>query len=374
MSGSIKAILYVLLISAAAGFGYVFFTDLPKVLAQAAQRKSNLIDAAEGGSTPAAAPRPTPGSNAPASTNGTGTPTGTNAPSGTNPPSLTDATNTATAVTNNNAVTNLAETTTSTNAGTGSNDPTTALSGTNADGSTNLSKGTEAKAPHKKHPARPAADSSEQTLPNSSRVWSYGAGFALVMVFLALLLAHDVSQLIGDRFSKVIFDHEGTAEQNPEYDQAEQVWANGDYLEAIQLMRDYLKKNPREVYVAFRIAEIYEGNLKSWLAAALEYEEILKHKLPADRWGWAAIHLANLYSGRLGKADKAMDLLHRVDAECGDTPSARKARERLAQFEPPAESDAGANAPIAVTPSAPELIEEPPPPSHNLPRGFRPKD
>ena len=373
MSGSIKAILYVLLISAAAGFGYVFFTDLPKVLAQAAQRKSNLIDAAEGGSATTAPPRSTPGSNAPAATNGAGMPAGTNAPSGTNPPSLTEATTNATAVTNS-AGTNLAETTAPTNTGPGSNAPATALGVTNADDSTNPSKGTAAKVPHKKHPAPPAADSSEQTRPNSPRVWSYGAGFALVMVFLALLLAHDVSQLIGDRFSKVIFDHEGTGEQNPEYDQAEQVWANGDYLEAIQLMRDYLKKNPREVYVAFRIAEIYEGNLKSWLAAALEYEEILKHKLPADRWGWAAIHLANLYSGRLGKTEKAIELLHRVDAECGDTPSARKARERLAQFEPPAESDAGANAPIAVAPSAPELIEEPPPPSHNLPRGFRPKD
>ena len=60
-------------------------------------------------------------------------------------------------------------------------------------------------------------------------------------------------------------------------------------------MRDYYNKNPREVHVALRIAEIYEKDLNNHLAAALEYEEVLKKKLPAERWGWAAIHLVNLY-------------------------------------------------------------------------------
>ena len=56
-------------------------------------------------------------------------------------------------------------------------------------------------------------------------------------------------------------------------------------------MREYLLKNPREQHVSLRIAEIYEKDLANPLAAALEYEEVLKQKLPAERWGWAAIHL-----------------------------------------------------------------------------------
>ena len=40
--------------------------------------------------------------------------------------------------------------------------------------------------------------------------------------------------------------------------------------------REYLNKHPREQYVALRIAEIYEENLNNPLAAALEYEEVLK--------------------------------------------------------------------------------------------------
>ena len=119
---------------------------------------------------------------------------------------------------------------------------------------------------------------------------------------------------------------------NPGYDEAEQVWADGDHLEAIRLMRDYLAKNPREQHVALRIAEIYEKDLKNALAAALEYEEVLTKKLPPERWAWAAIHLCNLYY-KINKADKAFLLLKRIDAEYGQTAAAEKARKRLALIE-----------------------------------------
>ena len=77
----------------------------------------------------------------------------------------------------------------------------------------------------------------------------------------------------------------------------------------------------------------YEKDLNNPLAAALEYEEVLKHKLSPERWGWAAIHLANIYSGKLGKPDQAVALLRRIEAECGDTPPAEKARQRLALYD-----------------------------------------
>ncbi|MBK8001115.1 MAG: hypothetical protein IPK15_20990 [Verrucomicrobia bacterium] len=133
------------------------------------------------------------------------------------------------------------------------------------------------------------------------------------------------------------------------------------------MMREYLKRNPREQYVALRIAEIYENDLRNYLAAALEYEEILKKKLPAERWGWAAIHLSNLYSGKLNKMEQATTLLHRIVNEYGQTAAAKKARERLGLPEPVAE-------PVAVAaepePEPTPTKEEPP---SNLPKGFRPK-
>src|SRR6185369_7967478 len=129
---------------------------------------------------------------------------------------------------------------------------------------------------------------------------------------LGLLVAHDFSHFAANRFQKFIFDDDLGGGKDPEYEQAEKVWANGNHLEAIQLMRDYLKKHPSEQYVAIRIAEIYEKDLGNYLAAALEYQEILKKKLPPDRWGWSAIHLANLYSGKLEKPDEAEALLRRI--------------------------------------------------------------
>src|SRR6185436_18689583 len=106
-------------------------------------------------------------------------------------------------------------------------------------------------------------------------------------------------------------------------------------------------------------------NLFNPLAAALEYEEVLKKNLPAERWGWAAIHLANIYSGKLSQPEKAVALLRRIDSEYGNTSAAIKARERLTQIDPnfvPA-----AVAEVAVVPPAADA-----PPASNLPPGFRP--
>lgn len=176
---------------------------------------------------------------------------------------------------------------------------------------------------------------------------------------LALLLAGDVSHYIAARAHRELFNDEGEGVANPEYDQAEQAWADGDHLEALRLLREYLNRHPRRLHAAFRIAEIYEKDLGNHLAAALEYEEILKHKLPADRWGWAAIHLCNLYN-RLNQPDKTEAMLRRIVDECGDTPAAKKARERLGI---PEESMA----------AAPVEEEAQPPGGPQLPPGFRPK-
>jgi TolA-binding protein len=152
------------------------------------------------------------------------------------------------------------------------------------------------------------------------------------MVLLGLLIAHDASQFFGNRSVDFIFNDKGEGMRSPEYDEAEQTWANGDHLAAIQMMREYLRKNPREQYVALRIAEIYEKDLRNYLAATLEYEEVLKHKIEPERWGWAAIHLCNLYS-KTGKMDKSVALLRRIESEYGETAAAEKARKRLALYD-----------------------------------------
>ncbi len=189
--------------------------------------------------------------------------------------------------------------------------------------------------------AEPLSESPDATNPEEKkasdlpppRLGFYGGGFMILMLCLGLLGAMDITQFLGRGAVNTLFNDDGVGTMDDEYENAEAEWQNGDYLEAIRLMREYLANNPKKIHAALRIAEIYEKDLNNPLAAALEYEEILEQKLPRERWGWAAIHLANIYSGPLEKPDQAIALLRRLTDEYGDTQAAEKARQRLAMID-----------------------------------------
>lgn len=203
-------------------------------------------------------------------------------------------------------------------------------------------------------------DESPQTQGGYARMLTCGIFFVVSAVGLGLLLGHDIAHYCGNRLVRSMTNDEGEGIPNPEYEAAEQEWANGQHLEAVRLMREYLSKNPREQHVALRIAEIYEKDLGNPLAAALEYEEILQQKLPPERWGWAAIHLCNLYS-KLNQHEKSIALLQRIEAEYKDTAAAEKARKRLEELGLLAQPDA-----IQAEPSAAPAASTGP----KLPPGF----
>jgi TolA-binding protein len=206
--------------------------------------------------------------------------------------------------------------------------------------------------------------------PRVGRLVAFGVAMFFLLIGISVLLGHDVSRFLASRVDNFIFNDDLEGVKDPDYEEAERVLGTGDALEAVRLMRDYLKKHPREQYVALRIAEIYENQLHNYLAAALEYEEVLKKRLPAERWGWAAIHLANLYSGKLNRTEQATALLRRIVEDYGKTAAAKKARERLGIPEPvevplPSAELTAVPAPVPASP--------PPEPPSNLPPGFRPK-
>lgn len=200
-----------------------------------------------------------------------------------------------------------------------------------------------------------------------------------VLFFLALggLAAWDVAQAMGNRAGRAVMADDWVERKDPEYEKAEEEWSKGNHMDAIALMRQYLAKNPREQHVAIRIAEIYEKDLGNHLAAALELQEVLTKRLPRERWGWTAIRLSNLYSGRLNQSDKAMALLERIVNEYSETGAAKKARARLGIPEPvvdaPAEETPQADAPTEPESPSAESDTPPEPPASNLPKGFRPK-
>jgi hypothetical protein len=204
-------------------------------------------------------------------------------------------------------------------------------------------------------------DSNAKTSSGYARMLTYGMVFFASLVGLGVLFGHDFSHYLSNQVVKSLYNDEGEGFVDPEYETAEKEWADGHHLEAIRLMREFLKKNPKEQHVALRIAEIYEKDLNNPLAAAFEYEEILQRKLPPERWGWAAIHLCNLYS-KLNHHDKGIDLLKKIDAEYGQTAAAEKARKRLAELGIASEAE------INSLPAP-----EPPPESSNpkLPPGFK---
>jgi hypothetical protein len=198
-------------------------------------------------------------------------------------------------------------------------------------------------------------DESPRTSGGYARMLTFGGLFFVSVVGLGLLLGHDAAQFFGNRVVKSLYNDEGEAFADPEYDIAEQTWANGQHLEAIAMMREYLKKNPREQHVALRIAEIYEKDLHNPLAAALEYEEVLQHKLAPERWGWAAIHLCNLY-GKLNQHEKSIALLRRIGSEYSQTAAAEKARKRLEELGLAPEPELAQEAPQEPEPnSGPKL-------------------
>ena len=219
----------------------------------------------------------------------------------------------------------------------------------------------KAKPPVLPSPSRPAAGQR-----SSSFTWL--GLFVLTLLALAGLVGLDVSRYLGDRSERSVMASDFVIRKDPDYEAAEEEWTKGNHLDAINLMRGYLQRNPNEQHAAIRIAEIYEKDLNNHLAAALELEEVLNRRLPREKWGWTAIHLANIYSGKLKQPTKALGVLDRIVKEYPDTGAAKKARQRLGLTEPVEGEEI--SEPETEAPSAQPPPSEPP---SNLPKGFRTK-
>lgn len=193
-------------------------------------------------------------------------------------------------------------------------------------------------------------------------------GFVASILGLAGLMAWEISRWFSRKTGDVLLSENAPPTTDAEYEAAEAEWANGNPLEAVRMMREYLDKNPSEQYAAIRIAEIYEKDLHNYVAASLELEEVLTKRLSREKWGWTAIHLANLYSGKMNQPDKAIAWLERIIRDYPDTGAAKKARTRLGVSEE-------STSPAAHSEARPETEPEPESDSgaSNLPKGFSSK-
>ena len=198
----------------------------------------------------------------------------------------------------------------------------------------------------------------------------YLVGFVAALIGLAGLVGWEFTHWLATRASHGLGADIESVEEDPDYEAAEAEWTKGNHLDAINLLREYLQRNPSQQHVAIRIAEIYEKDLNNYLAAALELEDVLTKRLPREKWGWTAVHLANIYSGRLNHPEKAVVTLERIVADYPETAAAKKARQRLGVPEPD-ETPVGEMAAGELPPAGePPLADEP---QGNLPQGFRTK-
>lgn len=197
------------------------------------------------------------------------------------------------------------------------------------------------------------------------RLVGWGLLAVVSVVGLGVLAAYDISQYTANRTGEALFDDEGEEVGESTYEQVEKAYGEGDYLEAIRLLREFVKEKPQAVHGQIRIAEIYEKDLNNPLAAALEYEEVLQRHFDPERKAWTAIHLVNLYN-RLNKPQQAVALMQRVVMEFPDTPAAAKARDRLTA----SGVEIAGSAAEGGGPDGPPRDPEPP---SNLPPGFRPR-
>lgn len=158
----------------------------------------------------------------------------------------------------------------------------------------------------------------------------YSLGFAVAMLGLGYLAAQDFGHLLNFRLGKEVSYVSDRSARKAAYERAETAILKGQHPEAIRLLQGILKKQPDHTHSLLRVAEVYDKELQDYANAALHYEKLLALELPAEQWGWLAIRLANIYSGKLKQPEAALKLIRRIATDHPQTQAGGKALKRLA--------------------------------------------
>ena len=164
---------------------------------------------------------------------------------------------------------------------------------------------------------------------NYFRMLGCTIGFALSLLFLGIVVAQDFGHLLKARFGKEVSYVDAKSARNAEYERAERAAMKGQHHEAIKLLQAIVAKHPGHIHSVLRIAELYDKELQDFQNAALQYEQLLQLDLPPEQWGWIAIRLSNIYSGKLQQPQAAVALINRLAAEHPETAAGAKALKRL---------------------------------------------
>ena len=100
-----------------------------------------------------------------------------------------------------------------------------------------------------------------EPLEKKGGMMTYFSGMLAALIVFALLVARDLGHLIGERVGGNYLTKSDKSRKADMYEEAEAIWANGAFVNAIDSFREYLRVFPGEYHVHKRIADIYEKDL-----------------------------------------------------------------------------------------------------------------
>lgn len=167
---------------------------------------------------------------------------------------------------------------------------------------------------------------------DASRAYALFSVYLIAGAALAMFVAWDVSQFLGWQAESLFLGGGRLSGLTPAWWRSERLCKAGEADEAVRVLREASSAHPRQWRLAVRIAEIYQHDLNNPLAAALEYEEILKRRLPRPARAWLMVRLAACYLV-LRRVEESAVKLREVMDQFPRTPAAQKAERRLARME-----------------------------------------
>jgi len=167
--------------------------------------------------------------------------------------------------------------------------------------------------------------------PDASLAYALFSVYLITSAVLAVFVAWDVAQFFGWQAERLFLGGGRLSSLTPTWWRAERLRKEGLADEAVRALRETFTAHPRQWRIGVRIAEIYQHDLDNPLAAALEYEELLKGRLPRPARAWLMVRLAACYLP-LQRVEESAAKLREVSEQFPNTPAAKKAERRLARL------------------------------------------
>jgi tetratricopeptide (TPR) repeat protein len=157
--------------------------------------------------------------------------------------------------------------------------------------------------------------------------------FGFLLTVAGFLFAQDVGDVLRFRMNQKIQYVDDYSEKNEDAERGVYLLRKGKHPQGLEILRKVVAADPEAWEAQLAIAEHYDKTKENWTQAASDYEDLLQMEMPAEKWGWTAIRLCNIYTGKLDEVGRALLILKRLAVELPDTGAGAKAQKRLAMVE-----------------------------------------